>query len=191
MKQITSLNCTEKHCKFKHFCANHQTAGAQRATYGFTPEITIQNNKIYCQTIDREAQPGIRETIPQNHLQLGRGCISQDKHGNLVKSDNPRDDIDMEEKSIICLQCNTEMLRIPGKYRAWQCSICQSKYRKVSEFQSHIERISLLDQMIAAEERPEVKKKLKKRVDDAEAYMKHCKEMKKKGLIWEDIEEWY
>jgi hypothetical protein len=44
--------------------------------------------------------------------------------------------------------------------------------------------------MIAAERKPEVQEILRKRLGVLEAYVRHCEEMKKKGLIWEDREEW-
>lgn len=84
MKQISSLNCTEEHCKFNRTCANHESAGDFRSEGGFTPEIIIENDKIFCRTTERDGQSQFNEILPKNHEELGRGSVTRDGKGNLM-----------------------------------------------------------------------------------------------------------
>ena len=89
-----------------------------------------------------------------------------------------------------CSSCNIDMVPREKKHHAWECSICGNKYRRVSNLQQHMESISLIDQLIARESDPEVKKILEKRLEEAEAHWEHCKKLEKAGVIFGDLEEW-
>ena len=89
-----------------------------------------------------------------------------------------------------CLQCNMEMVPVEFKYRTWKCPICSVRYRKRSNLQFHMEHIAMLDQMIAGEDNPKIKKILEERLKEAEAYKEHCDELEKKGVTFGDLEEW-
>lgn len=90
MKQINGLNCKEESCLFKQGCANHTSAGDFRSEGGFTPEIILKDDKLYCQTIERKAAvdhspySSHGEILPENHSMLGRGSIIKSNNGYLV-----------------------------------------------------------------------------------------------------------
>jgi hypothetical protein len=49
--------CLEKSCKFNRECANHETAGDFRSEDGFTPSLSLQLGKVYCNTKNTPPDP--------------------------------------------------------------------------------------------------------------------------------------
>ena len=70
------IDCLEDKCPFKRECANHYTAGEFRGEDGFTPELTLVNKIITCDTHDR----GICNEcdyamLPENYNGLQHGAM--------------------------------------------------------------------------------------------------------------------
>lgn len=67
------INCKEKNCKFFQSCANHETAGDFRMEDGFSPELFLYQDGIYCSTKAMQAMDNKYETLPINYDRLNRG----------------------------------------------------------------------------------------------------------------------
>lgn len=94
MKEINGLNCTEKHCKFSRKCANHDSAGDYRSEGGFTPEIILKDDKIFCRTIERNAEINkYDEMYPENYEELDRGSVFKNEKGHLMIYQGPGEEI--------------------------------------------------------------------------------------------------
>jgi hypothetical protein len=81
------IDCKEN-CQFSSECANHTTAGEFRSDDGFTPELSINQDTITCQTKHRNIMEDINvnRILPENYPTLGRGSLIKNKKNKLVHS---------------------------------------------------------------------------------------------------------
>lgn len=95
------IYCLSDGCPYRKECANHRSAGDFRSEDGFTPELTVEGEKIFCATINEKALE-IRDfdfgsDLPANYNQLGRGSLYFNKEKRLNVYRGPYDDDDVEE----------------------------------------------------------------------------------------------
>ena len=70
--------CLEENYRWRKVCANHYTAGDFRSEDGVTPNLSLRNSEVYCETIhcNQGDDDRYRES-PINHHNFGLLCWNE------------------------------------------------------------------------------------------------------------------
>lgn len=90
IKTVNGLNCAEENCPFNRECANHESAGDFRSEDGFTPQLRLEGEDVFCETVHQKIDDCDYQTLPQNYDNLGRGYLFV-QDGVLMRSNFPHE----------------------------------------------------------------------------------------------------